>query len=182
MKNKMIKICVAIAAIASIGLTVQAVPITGGISFSGNYTPNNTDLSAATLISFGLTTTSVGSTGSFAGIAGGTTVTMIPSIAINPTAPPITALWSVGGITFDALTLVESAVTAQTITLYGTGTLYDGTPADSSAGQWLATFNTISGTFSFSASAGSVPDGGTTVMLLGSALAGLGLLKRKLLS
>lgn len=180
MKNKIAIMAGAVAALVSFTSSVQATPITGGISFAGGYTPNNSNLSLATSITFNNPAVVTSANGSFSGL---TSVTMASPLAINPTSTPISALWSSGSFTFDALTLVQSGETATTLTLTGTGTIKDGNPADSVAGTWLATFNTLSDTFSYSASAGAtVPDGGTTVALLGGALAGLGLLKRKFLA
>jgi hypothetical protein len=182
MKNKYIIMAAAVATLVSFSSSVQATPITGGISFAGNYTPNNSDLSAATSIAFGSSFVT-SDNGSFSGFAPGSAITLTPSLAINPTVVPVLSLWSIGIYSFDALTLTESGVTSTTLTLSGTGTIKDGTPADAVAGTWLATFNTLSGTFSYSASAGAaVPDGGSTVALLGGALMGLGLLKRKFLA
>jgi hypothetical protein len=187
MKSKLIIMAAAVASIASFTSSVQATPISGGISFAGAYTiPHGTDLTTPNnSITFG-TTYVTSDTGSFSSIPVLPTVslvTMSSPLAINPTVVPVLSLWSVGIYSFDSITLVESAQSATTLTLTGTGTIKDGNPADSVAGTWLATFNTLSDTFSYSASAGAtVPDGGTTAMLLGGALAGLGLLKRKFLA
>jgi hypothetical protein len=172
-------IIVAAAAAGLFSSSVQATPISGGLSFAGNYTPNNEDLTVATSLTFGTTfVTSVN--GDFSAIVPGTLVVMASPLAINPTVTPVFSLWAVGGFSFDAYALVQSSQTANTLTLTGTGIINDNNPTDAVAGSWLATFNTLSHTFSYSASAGSVPDGGSTMLLLGSALTGLGLLKRKL--
>jgi hypothetical protein len=47
-------------------------------------------------------------------------------------------------------------------------------------GTWIFSGNQSGGTLSFSTSNGNVPDGGMTVMLLGAALSGLALIRRKL--
>jgi hypothetical protein len=180
MKNKLI--ITAVAALVGFSASVQAIPITGGISFAGSYTPNNSDLNVATSITFGSSFVT-SDNGSFAIFAPGSSVTMASPLAINPTVVPVLSLWSIGIYSFDAYSLVQSAQSANTLTLTGTGLIKDGNSADSVAGTWLATFNTLNDTFSYSASAAAnVPDGGTTVMLLGGALAGLGLLKRKFLA
>ena len=173
----------AVAALVSFSTSVQAIPISGGISFAGAYTPNNANLTLATSITFTPGATFVTSdNGTFSIFAPGSVVTMASPLAINPTAAPVLALWSIGIYTFNALTLVQSDLTATTLTLRGTGIITDGVPADAVNGQWLATFNTLSGTFSYSASAGSVPDGGMTVMLLGVALTGLCLFRKKVMA
>ena len=176
-----IKQFITVAALLGFGFSVQATPITGGISFAGNYTPNNSDLTLATSIVFGSTfVTSVN--GDFAVFAPGAAVTMSSPLSINPTVTPVLSLWSIGSYSFDAQTLTPSAQTATTLTLTGFGVINNGTPADAVNGSWVATFNTLSGTFSWSASAGSLPDGGTTMLLLGGALTGIGLIRRRLAS
>lgn len=178
-KNMKLKNTLAIALVVGLGMSAQATPISGGISFAGNYTPNNPNLTLATSIAFGATGVTSGN-GSFAVFAPGSAVTMSSPLAINPTSVPVLALWSIGIYSFDAYSLVQSAQTSSTLTLTGTGVIHNGTPAEDTAGQWIATFNTLSGTFSWSASSGTVPDGGTTMLLLGSALTGITLLRRKL--
>ncbi len=176
-----IKNTLAIAVLVGLGLSAQANPITGGISFAGNYTPNNNDLTAATSIAFGSTFVT-SANGNFAIFAPGSTVTMATPLAINPTLAPVLSLWSIGIFSFDATSLTQSAQTATTLTLTGTGVIKDGNPADQVAGQWIATFNTLNGTYSWSASAGSVPDASSTLLLLGSALTGISIIRRKLVS
>ena len=52
---------------------------------------------------------------------------------------------------------------------------------DNTVGSYLFTANQAGGTFSFSSSqAAGVPDGGTTIALLGLALVGVGAVRRKL--
>jgi hypothetical protein len=64
--------------------------------------------------------------------------------------------------------------------IVGMGTL-DVTGSDPTAGSYTLTANSASASFSFSSSNGAqVPDGGMTVMLLGAALSGLALIRRKL--
>lgn len=186
MKNKLIIMAGAVATLVSFSTSVQAIPISGGISFSGNYSiPSGTTLLTATSITFPLNQTAVTSAnGTFgaAGIVFGNIVTMSSPLSINPTVTPVISLWSIGIFSFNALTLIQSDQTATTLTLRGTGLILDGNAADTVNGQWLATFNTLTGTFSYSASAGSVPDGGMTVMLLGVALTGLCLFRKKVMA
>ena len=184
MKNIQKIIAGAVAVLVGFSASVQATPITGGISFAGGYSlPGGTTfLTTPNQILFTTKSVVTGDSGSYAaaGITVGNLVTMASPLAINPTITPVNPLWSVGAFTFDAISLVESGQTANTLTLVGSGFILDGNPSDTVNGIWVATFNTLSGTFSFSASAGSVPDGGTTVMLLGAGLSGLALLRKKL--
>jgi hypothetical protein len=68
-----------------------------------------------------------------------------------------------------------------TLTLTGLGNIV-GPGGSTAVAQYLATFNTLNNTFSFSASSGTVPDGGSTVMLLGAAMSGFALLRKKLMA
>ena len=174
-----IKNILTVASILGLAISTQASPITGGFSFAGAYTPSSSDLSVATSISFGAAVVT-SANGTFAGFAPGTSVTLPATLAINPTVTPITGLWTLGIYSFNATSLVESGVTSTTITLTGLGTITDGTPADAVTGQYLATFNTLSDTYSFSASTGSVPDSSSTLMMLGSAMTAVGMLRRKI--
>jgi hypothetical protein len=111
-------------------------------------------------------------------------VTYFGFSAVPSSAPQ--ALWTFvsGGNTysFDLASLVVVSrgldlFSNPFISLSGSGTLkitgFDNTP-----GSWIFTANAASSTFSFSSSNGALPDGGTTAMLLGSALALLGMARR----
>ena len=174
-----IKNTLALALAIGLGLSAQANTITGGFSFAGAYTPSSSDLTTATSITFGNSFVT-SANGSFASFAPGSTVTMASPLAINPTVTPVISLWSIGNFSFDAFSLVQSAQTATTLTLTGNGVIHDGNSADDTAAQWIATFNTLSDTYSWSASTGTVPDASSTLMLLGGAMTGIGMIRRKL--
>ena len=79
--------------------------------------------------------------------------------------------------------------TANINTITGTGTVTDSLDGDTANGSYNMSFNlTQAGsgaTFTWAGTSGTtlprtVPDGGTTVMLLGSAIAVLGLIRRQL--
>ncbi len=174
-----------IAALLALGATAQAIGITGGISLAGGYTTDTGDVNTATKFTSFTSVAATGEAGSFVGI----TPTFSPgSITMNgfdfTTFIGATPLWKVTATPADyfdltSLTLVDHSV-LNALTLTGTGTIhlvgFDPTP-----GSWTFTANQGGGTFSFSSSnAAIVPDGGTTLMLLGGALSGLGLLRRKL--
>lgn len=191
------KIAMTAIVAGGIALSSQAVPITGSISFNGNATAdaglNGTggvqgDLTLAKSIVFGSVAvagaggqTGTPPTGSFAALSG--SVTMTPLLNINPALVPGTPVWSVGGFSLTLLTLGTQFASTTSLTLYGTGTFSDGIPADSTAGNWTATF-TSSGpgstgiTFGFNASSAAIPpstpEAGTSVLLLGLGLAALG--------
>jgi hypothetical protein len=102
------------------------------------------------------------------------------------TSTPLSSFWTVDGFTFE---LLSSWITAQgvgSVAVQGTGNITGNgyTPTDYS---WSFTTQdpsvaVVNGhdAWTFSASSNAVPDGGTTMLLLGSALSGIALLKRKL--
>jgi hypothetical protein len=129
--------------------------------------------------------TVISADGSFSGIAAGTQATFASDWFFNSGA--VANLWSVGGFTFD---LSSSQVAFQGG--YPSGVVVDGLGAimgnglDPEAMTWSFSVSdppagTASGlVFSFQAADGSVPDGGTTAMLLGLGVLGLGLLKKQI--
>jgi protein with PEP-CTERM/exosortase system signal len=94
---------------------------------------------------------------------------------------PTSSLWSVGGFTFDLLTSTIVMRGSGTLAVSGTGRI-SGNGFDTTDGSWsFTTQNPGSlGTFSFSAAGLAVPDGGSAVALLGLALMGIEVLRRKL--
>jgi VPDSG-CTERM motif len=170
----------------------QAVPISGGISFGGGFTPNTGDLNTATSLSFGtfpdIFVTSV--SGSYSSVPTGAfsppSLTQNP-VTFDPFNLPITPLWSFTylGVTysFDLLSGFIFDRGTDTLTLIGSGLLMiSGGGYDPTAASWILTANQAAGTFSFSSSNGAVPDGGMTVVMLGLALCGIGMIRRKLTS
>lgn len=171
----------------------QAIPITGGISLAGGYIAEDnsgvavTDLTLATQIDFNINSglgIATGGSGTFASIAYGTPVqfNIADELVFDPGLNPVLMpLFTVSGFSFDLLTATEvSGTTPDTLTIRGTGNFY-AAGYDTTAGTFVATFNTAANTFSFSASgATTVPDGGSAVALLGIALVGVEGLRRKL--
>ena len=180
------------AAVVALGLatTAQAIPVTsisGGISLAGDVTFNTGDINTATAATFsaGQVTSIKGSylgQGIVLNTAGSVSFPNSP-LVFNPFAPN-TPLWTLattsGNASFDLTTLTQlSQPGDDTLTLKGTGTLHLTGFLDT-PGAWLFTANSLGDTFSFSSSNAAVPDGGTTAILLGAALSGLALLRRKL--
>jgi len=91
------------------------------------------------------------------------------------------SLWNVGGFTFDLLTSTIVLRGNGFLSVSGTGTI-SGNSFDPTLGTWsFSTQNpSARGIFSFSAAGDSVPDGGSAVALLGIALTGIEVLRRKL--
>jgi len=196
-----LSVMMAAAALSIIPQSTQAVPITGSISFNGSvqaYTgttgsgPLAGDYSSAHSLVFSDTTVAgtgaAGHNGSFASpqVNNNDSVTMYGPLLVNPTAllnPANSPLWAVDGFTFTLLTLTEPTIVDPSVMiLLGSGTISDGNPADSTLGNWTATFtsanNGISGaTFSWNSSSSStapVPDAGASWLLLGLGLTALG--------
>ena len=194
MKNPS-KTLLAVLAIAfvSCGLLsqqAQATSITGEIQFAGTVEFNTTDLSTATQVSTwfdvfgnpGGISVAFGNTGDFASIAPGTQVTMAQPWIFNPsTATP--NFWSVGGFTFNLLSATIVTQTNTFLSISGTG-IISGNGFTPTAGQFAFSVQNAGGghhlNFSFSANEVEVPDGGSTVALLGLALTGIEVLRRKL--
>jgi len=164
--------------------------IEGNINFAGAVHLDNNNLGSATTVvtwfdafnNAGKTSVVPGATGAFMGILPGTSATMAQPWVFNPSTPT-TALWSVGGFTFDLLSATIVSQSNTFLNVLGTGivsgNLFDPTPA-----TWSFTVNNSNGQpkmmFSFAANNDSVPDGGVTVALLGLALVGVEVLRRKL--
>lgn len=196
MKRKWLTMAVVAAAVCGAAGIAQAVPITGDITFAGGVTLNTASAGTATEVT---SWTGPGGTGmpvvisddgSFSGIASGTAVTFSAPWFFN--SGPVANLWSVGGFTFN---LTSSKIAYQGgspagVLVDGIGSV-SGNGLDSEAMSW--SFSTSdpgaigvdSLVFSFQAASGTtgtVPDGGTTAMLLGVGVLGLGLLKKQMLA
>lgn len=186
MKNKWFKIAAGVVAMAATA-TVQATPITGGISMNGSDVMNTGDVTTATQVTSWSDVQVSTDSGAFGGIAQNANVNMSGPWIFNPSTA-LGSLWSVGGFTFNVAsdvftTYYLGGVGYLSVTGFGTITAagYDPT-----AYSWqFSTSNPPTpgtDTFTFSATAASVPDGGATVMLLGAALSAMGLLRRKLIA
>jgi hypothetical protein len=195
------KLGVVVAGIAAVILStaaVQAVPITGDIGFLGF---------SGTSQSGGITTfapdnpwVDVGGTGSYA-LTGGALVTF-NSISFTGTGTgaaltsEVDPLWifKVGGLTysFNLTSLIDADVTANSVSLSGIGTAYI-TGDTATTATWslegaganekfdIDFSATSAGPGGTGGSGGStVPDGGSTVMMLGLALGAGALFTRKL--
>ena len=190
MKNKIIKSLASFALMVGLAATVQATQITGSLDLKGNATLDNTSLLAAKAVNTFANVTAAGpGTLSYSGIADGTSVSMPNALVWNPITVPVSSLWTltVSGVTysFDLLTLNADFQGGKALNLSGTGTLkitgFDDTPGVFSFSIASSAGSAENATFGFSASnSAQVPDGGTTVMLMGAALSGLALLRRKL--
>jgi hypothetical protein len=167
----------------------QATSITGDIQFAGEVHFDTNSLATATRVvtwfdvfhNAGFSSVTSG-TGDFAGIAPGTQATMAQPWIFNPSTPT-PGLWSVGGFSYDLLTSTIVTQNAGTLFITGTG-IVSGNGFDPTSMDWSFTTQSAGGrtrtNFSFSANGVVVPDGGSAVALLGLALVGIEVLRRKL--
>ena len=181
--------------------SLHAIPITGTISIGtagggADWTGNGNVNTITTIISFGDAEVT-SRTGSFAtgGVANGAVVTMgQPLDFVAPFISIVNPLWSVnapGGVFSFTLAppigitrISGGGLIPDTLRLDGMGTIsgpaIDGFDVTTGGWTWSGQLNGTS-TFTFSSTTlPGVPDGGTTVALLGAALSGLALLRRRL--
>jgi hypothetical protein len=183
MKNNIIKYMACAAMALGLAATVQAAQITGGVSLGGGtLTTDSGNLNGAHSLSFSGITTVVNASGSYTGILGDQ-VEMF-NLTFNPAPLSGTPVWltTPGGVAYYFLitSLNIDNQTSSVLDLSGTGTLHIDGDTDT-IGGWVFTANSLGDTFSFSSSNGvNVPDGGTTALLLGTALSAMGLIRRKL--
>jgi len=177
----------------ALGSAAHAAPITGKIDITSlnGVTLNATSLATATNAKFDKTPYQAVATssGSFAAIgAANSTVNMTGTTWNFTTGVPINSFWSVGGFTFNLnSSTVVPGQTAYFLQATGTGTITGPSGYTPATGRWTFTATDASGgtagtsQFSFTSST-SVPDGGTTITLLGLSLLGLHGARRKFAS
>jgi hypothetical protein len=202
MKNKLIRLAVVAAASATILQTVHATPISGNIGFNGNAVLDTSSANTATEVISWNTSTVGGDSGTFATmgvLANSTAMINGPFSFVSSFAAPGMSFWTVtgsGGIVF-TFNLLSSVIYSQ-----GGGFLnvnISGTVSASGPGSAGLDMTPFSGTFSvsnpsqngtaqfsqnlqFFPPTSAVPDGGTTVLILGASLSGLALIRRKLVA
>jgi VPDSG-CTERM motif len=209
MKRKWLIMVAAAAAVCGVASVAQAVPtsISGNITFVGGVELNTSSAATASEV---LAWTGFGGSGSpfvesadgsFSGIAPGTSATFSSPWFFNSGA--VSGLWSVGGFTFDLTsshvvyqaTTVEGGVAIGAATVEGIGAIM-GNGESPEAMTWSFSINDPGAAggngliFSFQVADGTigstpppeVPDGGTTAMMLGLGVLGLGLIKKQMLA
>src|SRR4029453_7645709 len=162
-------------------VTTPAPAIEGTIQFGGSaHFDTNSLLTATTVMSWINTHVEDGATGDFSGILMNTPATFgAPWVFTTPKL----GLWSVGCFTFDLLSATVVTQTAKTLTIEGTGKV-SANGFDPTAMAWSFTTQSAGGItrppFSFPANNSALPDGASAVALLGLALMGIEVLRRKL--
>jgi hypothetical protein len=185
MKNKLMIMAGAMAVVAGFGQVAQATPIAGSIGFTGTFIQNGGTLgNLKTATSMTINSATVGTaTGDFAGAS---LISFASPIAVNP-AVGITTLWNIlaGGVTYTFMVTSETQdlTTTTALHLTGTGLITDGNVADATTGNWQLGFGKSGDSFQWqstgAADAAEVPDGGSTVALLGAGICGLCLFGKK---
>ncbi len=169
-------------------LTGSAATISGGISLSGNVTYDSGDIDTAT--AFGsfdqVVVNSVSGSYATAGVLAGTTISMT-AFQFAPFGSSVMPLWqTTSGSVLASFDLTSVTIVSQGggfLALKGQGTLHlQG--YDDTTGYWKFSSQQGDTTFSFSSSDAatttSVPDGASTLTLVGLALSGLGVLRKHL--
>ena len=196
MKTKWI-ITAAAAALLGFSATVQAVPIQGSIQFNGTGVFSFAGPQTTLTFDNDWAVTTPVPTLDYALVPQGTAVTFKPLVFTGTGAgatlvAPIIPLWTftIGLVTysFDLSALSDATVTTvgliKSVSINGSGTAHKTGFTDTLALWSLSGSGTNLilnvGSQNTTATGVGVPDGGTTVLLLGAALSGLGLLRKKL--
>ncbi len=189
MKNSLLKIASVATVAFALAQSLQANPITGTIGFTGRVVLDTDSAATATQVSSWVNPTVNGTSGSFTSVANGTAATITQPWSFNTGL--MTSFWSAGGFTFD---LAGSSITSQggnpgttaylNVSGYGlvSGNGYEATTMIwnfSSQDPKIAGVNDNADSFTFSASNIAVPDGASTIALLGFALTGASMLRKK---
>lgn len=158
-----------------------ATLITGNIGFSAQVQYDTGNLNTADTVTKWGNSKVQSADGSFNGLAQNTSTAFSGPWNFDP-SKPMTALWSVGGFTFD---LVTSTIVDQgggVLTLSGTGIIRSTDPAfESTAVTWSFSQNPSNknGRFDFSTGDNAVPEGGSALALLGIGLVAIETLRRR---
>jgi VPDSG-CTERM motif len=193
-KTMLALLATGIVSCALFGPQAQADQITGQISFSGVVRLNSPSLLTATAVQQwrdvfnhnpGFTNVTGDPTGDFGTFvnAGDLAHFATPWTFGLVSGGPQAALWSVGGFTFNLLSSTVDMRTAVDLIIHGTGTI-TGNGFDATPGTWDFHITNAGGqnhqSFSFAASTSGVPDGGSAIALLGIALAGIEVVRKKI--
>lgn len=167
--------------------TSRAVGITGDVDFFGNVTLDTNSLATATRVTQftsyygvagGLSVASA--TGSFSSVPIGSFAAFTAPYAFNP-ASSYPNFWQVGGFNFNLLSSSVINQNAFFLEVRGVG-IITGNGFDPTPGTWSFTLINSSGapqqSFRFGNVPAALPDGGSALMLLGIAVAGVEAFRR----
>jgi hypothetical protein len=182
--RNILKVAAALVAGICLAGTAKATPITGNIGFTGTVQLDTTSVNTATEATAWFNTIAASPSGSFLGlVAQGDAVSMAGATPWTFNSGALANFWKVDGFTFN---LISSSIFSQTggfldVVLSGivsgngftatdfNGSFQVGNPSSNGDAQ-----------FTERLSFASVPDGGTTALLLGCGLLGLTLIHRRM--
>lgn len=184
------KVVAVVVVALALNQSAQAVPISGSITFSGTASTDSINANTSTEILSWANNTISTKTGSFASLSGTASVVLATPWLFNTGSK--NNFWVVtDGATQYKFNLSSSAVfstTVNSITIFLAGTVISTVAGlDPTAFTGSITIKdqgvaNPAGGFSYTQSIlfNNVPDGASTILLLGSALSGLALIRRKL--
>ena len=173
----------ALVVASGLALSAHAAQINGDSEFAGEVVFDTNLLSTATMVTAWDMAVVSGTSGDFNSVAHGSTVAFATPYVFNPPTTYAT-LWSVGGFTFE---LTNSHIDTQNnfvLAVLGNG-FVSGTGFDRTPGTWSFVVTQSNGgtsaefSFAGNTTATPTPDSGSTVALLGIALATVGALRAK---
>ena len=182
-KPKLILLLAAIGMLSGgiLSQNAEAIPISGNITFAGSVTFDTASLGSATTAYFQNTVVQSVDGDLDLFVNDQDSVAMASAWVFNPSTDT-DPLWSVGGWSFHLTSSTVVFQTNQWLLITGEGTVsgHGGDGYEETSGTWQFSTQSPSagGKFSYSA-ASSVPDGGSTLILLGTALLAVGCLKLK---
>jgi hypothetical protein len=178
---KLLKLTLAVLAVALVASEAQAVMVDGAITFAGGAKFDTNSLATATRVNTFKNVKVMSEDGDFAAFVNDDDAVAMAAPYIFTPSTPTPGLWSVGGFTFDLDLSTVVLQNADFLLISGTGTI-TGNGFDPTEGTWSFTAQSpkANGVFSFSSSDGfPVPDGGSTVALLGLGLTCVWMIRRK---
>src|SRR5678816_2047777 len=179
---KLLKLALAVLAAALVTSGAQAAMVEGAITFAGGAKFDTNSLATATRVTLFKSVKVMSEDGDFSAFVNDDDAVAMAVPYIFTPSTPTPALWSVGGFTFDLDGSVVVLQNADFLIITGTGTI-TGNGFDPTEGSWRFTAQSPSadGVFSFSSSGdfNGVPDGGSTVALLGLGLTCVWMIRRK---
>ena len=161
--------------------TVAATPITGGISFDGMVQLDSATVGSATKAISWSSAAVKTSSGSFAPLGSSDALTLAPLWLFN--TGPMQNFWSVGGFNFNLSTSAIFSQDTSYLNVFLAGNVSgNGYETTAFTGSFQINQSPVNGVTKFSQnySFNGVPDGGSTMLLLGAAMSGLMLIRRKL--